>query len=114
MKMRSYIFSFLYLVFPLIAIPYWAYVNGNWLMLFGIGASYLGSLCFRNEFGSIYFVSFIVLVSYCVYVGQFSIRNFYVTLFLCMSWGFINALLAQKFRDMAKQEAEGEEFKVEE
>jgi hypothetical protein len=114
MKMKSYIFAFLYLIFPLIAIPYWAHLNGSWIMLLGIAASYFGTMCYYKDFGSIYFVSFVVIVAYCIYTGQFSFRDLYITMFICMTWGFFTALIAAKYKEMAKQEEEEREFGIRE
>ena len=111
MKNKLAALSFLYLVLPLLFIPLWAYVNGSWLMLFGILGSYFGSLCYFQDFGAVLFVLFLALIVYFALLrGAFDYKDIFAFIFLCMFYGFATAAIYKREKEMQKMQQEIEDI----
>lgn len=112
MNTKLYLPGFFYLIGPLLFVPVWAYMNGNWLMLFGILASYFGSLCYVHDFGAVIFALFLGLLAYCVLIASsFSIHDIFTTLFLCMLYGFVTRAIYSKIKEKEEHRKEMEDIR---
>lgn len=96
--MRSKLISFflLYILVPLIIIPYLSSKSGNWFGLFGIGFYYIGFFIARFK----QWIFFPIPLFFCLwywYTYGFGLRD-YVTIYLfCMSAGMIIYLLYDEY-----------------
>jgi hypothetical protein len=97
MKYMSKLFFVLYVFAPLIAIPYWAYSNNNWYLLFAIAFSYFGSYsAFSPRIKSFIFIFQMLCVG--VWIGEgFSIHQYITFFFLCSLWGYLTAKIAEEY-----------------
>lgn len=102
MRPMQKLFTALYAIVPLIAIPYWAYVNQNWFLLFGIPVSYLGSFSgAKNSKVVIY------LNVFCVgfwFKQGFSFHQYVTFFFFCALWGYLIYLIAAEYKDFGFRE----------
>ena len=90
------ILAMLYQVAPLLIIPLWAYHVGNWWLLAGIAASFVGSA----EAGQ-YSRATLLFGCYCIgfwiHYG-FSIYHYTTFYFFCASWGYMLWNLAESVK----------------
>jgi hypothetical protein len=97
MKYMSKLFFVLYVFAPLIAIPYWAYSNANWYLLFGIAFSYFGSYSASSPRLKSYIFLF-TIISLGVWIGEgFSIHQYITFFFFCSLWGYLTAKIAEEY-----------------
>ena len=97
MKYMFNLFVILYAFAPLVAIPYWAYSNDNWYLLFGIAFSYFGSYsAFSPRLKSFIFI--FTILSLGVWIGEgFSIHQYITFFFFCSLWGYLTAKIAEEY-----------------
>lgn len=96
-KVHRLIFNILcwtYLIGPFIAIPWWAYHCGNWWLLLGILASYVG--CFSA--GKLVAPSLVFMILVWWFNG-FSIYQWATYLWLCATFGGVMFLLADAYQE---------------
>jgi hypothetical protein len=103
MKGMFKLFAFLYMIIPLIVIPYWAYANANWYLLFGILFSYFGSYTsFSPRLKG--FTPLFLLLCIGVWIGKgFSIHQYITFFFFCSLWGYIMAKIAEEYDQQSKR-----------
>ncbi len=96
-------FAFLYMFAPLIAVPYWAYSNDNWYLLFGIPFSYFGSYTsFSPRLRSFIFMFTILCIGVLIATG-FSIHQYITFFFFCSLWGYLIAKIAEEYDQQSKK-----------
>lgn len=96
-------FAFLYMFAPLIAVPYWAYSNDNWYLLFGIPFSYFGSYTsFSPRLRSFIFLFTILCIGVWIATG-FSIHQYITFFFFCSLWGYLIAKIAEEYDQQSKK-----------
>ena len=97
------LFAFLYMIAPLLVIPYWAYFNDNWYLLFGIPFSYLGSYSsFSPRLKSFIFLFTIVCIGVWIGTG-FSIHQYITFFFFCSLWGYLITQIAEEYDQESKR-----------
>lgn len=102
MKFMFKFFRFLYMIAPLVAIPYWAYSNDNWYLLFGIPFSYFGSYSsYTPRLKSFIFLFTIVCIGVWIGIG-FSIHQYITFFFFCSLWGYLIAKIAEEYDQQSK------------
>jgi hypothetical protein len=106
MKKMLNFFAFLYMVFPLIVIPVWAYLNKSWFLLLGIAFSYLGSYsALSPRFKSLIFI--FTMLSVGVWIGEgFSIHQYFTFFFFCSLWGYLIFKITDEYDTMSKSDDE--------
>jgi len=97
------LFAFLYMFAPLVAVPYFAYLNDNWYFLFGIPFSYLGSYTsFSSRLKSFIFLFTILCIGIWIIIG-FNIHQYPIFFFFCSLWGYIIAKIAEEYDQKSKE-----------
>ena len=76
----------LYLVAPLILVPFWAYHEGDWWLLFAIVISYVASFSAACK-SNIIFLFACLSAGVWIYAG-FSIHQYVTSFFFCALWGY--------------------------
>gem|GEM_PF-2280798 len=103
MKVMFKIFVFLYMVVPLIVIPYWAYTNDNWYLLFGILFSYFASYTsFSKRLRGFIFLFLMLCIGFWIKSG-FSINQYLTFFFFCSLWGYIMTQIAEQYDQQSKR-----------
>jgi len=88
---------------PLIAVPYWAYSNDNWYLLFGIPFSCFGSYTsFSPRLKSFIFLFTILCIGVWIATG-FSIHQYITFFFFCSLWGYLIAKIAEEYDQQSKK-----------
>jgi|GEM_PF-4207471 len=95
---------FLYIIAPLILIPYWAYLNGSILMLFGTITWFLGGWLFLTELGLFILISGLFMIFYFIGFGQaFSFHDDLLTIYLSMAAGYLGARLLGQLKEKERR-----------
>jgi hypothetical protein len=92
-KMMFNVFVMLYLIAPVIFIPFWAYHERNWWLLLGIIVASLIAPQLAQRKGHSIGGVFLVLCFVCWISG--GIHNYYTFLFLCALWGYMFFKIAE-------------------
>jgi hypothetical protein len=88
---------------PLFAVPYWAYSNDNWYLLFGIPFSYFGSYTsFSPRLKSFIFLFTILCIGVWIKTG-FNIHQYITFFFFCSLWGYLIAKIAEAYDQQNKE-----------
>ena len=102
MRAMFKLFAFLYMFAPLIAVPYWAYSNDNWYLLFGILFSYFGSYTSFSPRLK-YFIFLFAILCIGVWIGTgFSVHQYITFFFFCSLWGYLIARIAEEYDQQSK------------
>lgn len=96
------LFAFLYIVAPLIVIPYWAYSNSNGYLLFGILFSWFSSYTSFQRRQKILFLFQIICIGFWIKSG-FSIHQYITFFFFCSLWGYLSAQIAEGYDQLSKR-----------
>jgi hypothetical protein len=101
MKVMFRFFFFLYAIGPLIVLPYIAYKQDNWYILFGIAFCYLGVLlaAWKPKW-------FYPLPLFCIgfwVANGFSIHQYVTLFFFCMLGCFMFYQMAEQYDQLSKR-----------
>lgn len=113
MKYMFKFFASLYLFAPLIFVPIWAYHNNNWILLFGILISYLGSFITAKG-GKTLLIGIIIAIIVAWVSEGFHLATPYFFYLISYLWGSINFLWAESYdqeRKKGKLENDGDLIK---
>lgn len=103
MKFMFNLFAFLYIVSPLIVIPYWAYLNDNWYLLLGILFSWFASYTtFSPKFKGFIFLYTFLCIGIWVKIS-FSIHQYITFFFFCSLGGYLFAKIAEEYSQESKK-----------
>ena len=94
------VFSLLYMVLPLIAVPVWAAIQQNWWLLFGILISFLGAM-----FSRIVPLAILGCVWFWIKNG-FDIYDTITFFAICAVWGCVISEIADFYKKKAHEDAE--------
>ena len=108
MKAMKIFFVFLYTTAPLIVLPYLAYKEDNWYILFGIAFSYLGVALAAYK-PSIFYIFTLVCIGGWVR-GGFNIHQYFTLFFFCMLGGFIFFKIADEYDNLGDKKANPEKL----
>lgn len=103
MKFMFNLFAMLYMVAPLIIVPYWAYSNDNWYLLFGILFSWFASFTsVSRKLKSFIFLFTMLCIGSWLRSG-FSIHQYITFFFFCSLGGYLFAQIAEEYDQESKR-----------
>lgn len=107
MKLIFGFFALLYMLFPLIVIPIFAYFEGNWYLLFGILFSYFASYtAVSGQLKSFIYLFLLLCIGSWLKTG-FSFYQYITFFFFCSLGGFLFAAIADAYDSQIKREVNG-------
>lgn len=97
MRIMFNLFAFLYMVAPLIVVPYWAYSNSNGYLLFGILFSWFASFTtFKPKLKKFIIIFTMLCIGFWLKSG-FSIHQYITFFFFCSLGGYLFAQIAEEY-----------------
>lgn len=103
LKFMFNLFAFLYIVAPLIVVPYWSYSNNNWYLLFGILFSWFASYTtFQPRLRSFILLFAMFCLGVWIRTG-FSIHQYITFFFFCSLGGYLFAQIAEQYDQESKR-----------
>lgn len=103
MKFMFNLFAFLYMAAPLIIVPYWAYLNDNCYLLFGILFSWFASYTtFSPRLRGFIFLFTMLCLGFWLMIG-FSIHQYITFFFFCSLGGYLFAQIAEQYDQDSKR-----------
>jgi hypothetical protein len=96
MKFLRNFFIFQYSIAPVIFVPIWAYLHGNWIFLLGILFSYLGTYITVKR-GLILLASVFLAVIFTWIFNGFHLANPYFFFMISYLWGSLNFIWGESF-----------------
>ena len=112
MKLLLNLFAFLYMAGPLVIIPFLAYLEGNYYLLFGIPFSYFASYTVvSGKLKGFIYLFTLLCIGFWIASG-FSIYQYITFFFFCSLGGYLLAAIADSY--YSEIECEAEDLELEE
>ena len=109
MKAMKNFFVFLYSISPLVVIPYLAYKEQNWYILFGILFCYLGVAIAAYK-SSLLTLVILFCIGFWIKDG-FNVHQYVTLFFFCLLGGFVFFKMADQYDLLHDQKANPEKYK---
>jgi hypothetical protein len=107
MKLMFGLFAFLYMVSPLVVVPTFAYLEGNYYLLLGILFSYFASYtAISGQLKGFIYLFLLLSIGFWLSSG-FSVYQYITFFFFCSLGGYLLAAIADAYDAASKHEADG-------
>lgn len=93
---------FVYFIAPLIVVPYIAYKQDNWYILFGIAFCYIGVYA-GKAMPSVFYLILCLCIGFWFKAG-FDIHQYITLFFFCMLGGFFFSTLADEYEKLVTKQ----------
>jgi ferredoxin-thioredoxin reductase catalytic subunit len=103
MRFKFNLFALLYMIGPLVVIPYLAYSNNNWYLLFGILFSWFASFTtFHPRLRGFIFLFTVLCIGIWFTIG-FNVHQYTAFFFFCSLGGYLCAQIAEHYDQTSKR-----------